>query len=472
LTYRPSLDFSGMDGFSYVIRDANGTTSSAPVIVKVKAQNDRPSASNIVVTMNKNSSIDIFYSGRDPEGEPITFRNTSPPANGELWNYPSIGTYYPRPGFFGVDSFTYVSNDGRLDSLPATVTITVLNSNNPPRAMSQNLLTKTNRSISISPGGTDLDGDPLTFEIVRAPQLGVASQIGTLFKFDPPQDFVGSDSFTFRAFDGTAYSEEATITIGIIATNATPVAREGNIIVHPNTESALMLLGTDPDGDEIQFVVLTQPLHGELLGNPPDLLYTPRNDYLGPDRFEFRVFDGFATSAAATFNIQVSRQNRAPVAVDQIVAAEQNRITSFDLTASDPDDDPVRVVILKGPRSGLVYGHGTNITYVPKGSVIGSDSFTYKLWDGQRFGNVGRVTVHISAPGEQKPPGFTGIETVDGIVELSLSVSPNRPLRIEASTNMIDWFIVGPSTIPTKTTFEFQDTSAPAAMRYYRAVRE
>ena len=472
LSYRPGPNFSGMDGFTYVLRDANGTTSGAPVIVNVKSQNDRPSALNIELTMNKNSSVDVFYNGRDPEEQQLSFRNTSPPANGELWNYPNIGTYYPRPGFFGVDSFSYVSNDGKLDSLPATVTITVLNSNNPPKAVSQQLLTKTNRSISISPGGTDFDRDPLTFEIVRAPQLGSASQVGSMFEFDPPRDFVGSDSFTFRAFDGTAYSEEATITINIIATNATPIAREGNITVHPDTQSALKLLGTDPDGDAIQFVVVTQPLHGELSGNPPNLLYKPRADYLGPDRFEFHVFDGFATSERATFNIQVARHNRAPVAVDQLIAAEQNKVTRFDLSATDPDQDPVQVVILKGPRSGLIYGQGTSITYAPKGSVVGSDSFTYKLWDGQRFGNVGRVTVNISVGGELKPPMFTSIENVDGVMELRLSVSQDRPLRIEASTNLVEWFILAPSTTPTKATFEFQDTSAPATMRYYRAVRE
>jgi hypothetical protein len=283
---------------------------------------------------------------------------------------------------------------------------------------------------------------------------------------------VGSDSFTFRAFDGTAFSAEATITIDIIATNATPVAREGNITVPPNTESALKLLGSDPDGDGIQYVVLTQPLHGELAGEPPNLTYTPRTDYLGPDRFEFRVVDGFATSEPATFNIQVARLNRAPVAVDQVVAAEQNKVTSFGLCATDPDQDPVRVVILKGPRSGLIYGHGTNITYAPKGGVLGSDSFTYKLWDGQRFGNVGHVTVNISVAGELRPPTFTSIESADGLVALSLEVNQNRPLRIEASTNLVDWFILVPTTTPTKATFEFEDTNGPGAMRYYRAVRE
>lgn len=472
LNYRPNPDFSGFDSFSYTVRDANGTTSSAPVIVRVKPVNDPPVAKALSLTMNKNSSVDVFYDATDPEETSFTFRIIDPPKHGELWNYPAVGTYYPTPGYSGTDSFSYVANDGKSESLPAVVSITILNSNNPPKAVSQNLLTKTNRSLLITPGGTDLDGDPLTFEIVTQPQVGTATQEGTQFRFTPPQNYVGQASFSFRAFDGTAASADAIINIGIIATNASPRARDGNATVQPNSESTLRLTGSDPDGDLISFEVLTEPLHGQLSGTPPDLTYRPRKDYLGPDRFEFRVTDGFATSAAASFNIQVVRQNRPPKAVDQSISAELNLPASFALNASDPDEDPIRVIILKGPRNGVLYGSGTNLTYAPKSGTVSFDSFTYKLWDGQRFGNVARVSLNLFEPGEERPPAFTSIRTVNGIVQLSLSVTEGVPFRVETSANLKDWSILLPSTIVNAPTFHFQDTNPPVKMRYYRAVSE
>ncbi|MGZ8938486.1 MAG: Ig-like domain-containing protein, partial [Limisphaerales bacterium] len=472
LNYQPNPDFSGFDSFTYLVRDSEGTTSSAPVIVRVKPVNDAPVAESIALTMNKNSSVDVFYNAQDAESTAFTFRIVTPPQHGELWNYPSVGTYYPTPGYFGTDSFSYVANDGELDSVPAMVNITILNSNNPPKAIAQNLLTKTNRSLLISPGGTDSDGDPLTYEIVTAPQSGTAIQVGTQFRYTPELNYVGEVSFTFRAFDGTAHSAEAAITIGIIATNAAPRARESTVTVQPNTESPLRLSGSDPDGDSVTFEVLTEPLHGQLSGEPPNLTYLPRTNYLGPDRFEFRVTDGFATSDPAVFTIQVVRENRPPKAIDQVVAAELNLPASFALNASDPDDDPVRVIILKGPRSGVLYGSGTNITYAPRTSAVSFDSFTYKLWDGQRFGNVARVSVNLSEPGEENPPVFTSIQTVDGILRLNLTVTEREPFRIEASTDLTEWFILLPTTTANASTFQFHDTNTSSKMRYYRAVAE
>ena len=471
LVYMPKADFASMDSFTYTIRDAAGVTSTAPVFVRLKPLNDAPVAESIDVTMNKNRSVDLVYQARDPENEPVTFRIAKPPQHGELWNYPGVGTYYPKPGYSGTDSFSYVANDGRLDSAEAVVTITILNSNNPPKAVSQDLLTKTNRAILVTPSGSDVDGDPLNFEIVSGPSVGTAEREGSGFRFTPPQDYLGQASFTFRAYDGTAYSEAATIKIGVIATNATPRARTGSASVQPDTSTELLLSGFDPDGDVFQFQLVTQPLHGQLSGTPPNLVYLPSANYLGPDRFEFAVNDGFATSEPATFLIQVMRQNRPPRALDQFVAAELNRPANFNLHASDPDGDPVRVIILKGPGNGNLYGSGTNITYASRTSSVGSDWFTYKLWDGQRFGNIARVSLNIS-PVEEKAPTFTMIQNVDGGVDLRLSVAPLKPFRIEASSNLINWFVLVPTTTTAGETFQFVDEDAPAGMRYYRAVRE
>jgi hypothetical protein len=145
---------------------------------------------------------------------------------------------------------------------------------------------------------------------------------------------------------------------------------------------------------------------------------------------------------------------------------------NFNLSASDLDGDPLRVIILKGPRNGLIFGGGTNVTYMPKGSILGLDTFTYKLWDGQKFGNIGTVSIFIATPGEDRIPAFTSIKTMGGLVQLNLGIPQGRPFRIEASTNLADWFVLLPTTIATGTNFQFQDTMLTMPRRYYRAIRE
>ncbi len=471
LIYTPNKDFSGLDEFTYSIEDAQGLTSTAKIIIRMKAVNDPPVAQDIHLTVKKNSSVSIFYTGTDSENDKLTFRVVDTPGNGELWNYPALGVYYPKRGFFGTDLFHYVANDGKHDSLLAAVTIDVVNSNNPPTLVSQAFLTKTNRSLRIDPSASDLDGDPVSFELAALPQHGTAAVEETGFRYTPEKDYLGDDSFTVRPFDGSAYGDSATMTISMIATNATPVASNGSATVAPNTPLSLNLPGRDPDGDQIIFTVLTQPLHGTLSGTPPKLTYTPATNYLGPDKFTYKVSDGFAETQTATYTIQVVRRNRPPEAKDQTISTTVGERVSFSLNLSDPDDDPLRTVILKGPANGLLFGNGTNFTYLPNIGSIGSDTFTYKAWDGQKFGKPARVTLLVSLPREQLPPSFRSITQRGDAIELMLEVPNTNAFYIEISTNLVDWTAgAGPLVSPLET-YSYRDTKSTDGVRFYRARR-
>lgn len=63
----------------------------------------------------------------DSNGDPLSCRLGTLPANGTVTvaSNCSSGTYQSKPGFVGIDSFTYIANDGRLDSLPGIVTVAV-----------------------------------------------------------------------------------------------------------------------------------------------------------------------------------------------------------------------------------------------------------------------------------------------------------------------------------------------------------
>jgi hypothetical protein len=48
------------------------------------------------------------------------------------------------------------------------------------------------------------------------------------------------------------------------------------------------------------------PAHGVLQGTPPNLVYTPQTNYVGPDMFTFVVNDGATNSASATVSVAVN----------------------------------------------------------------------------------------------------------------------------------------------------------------------
>lgn len=80
-------------------------------------------------------SVQGTFSGHSDTGETLTYKVATPPTHGQVSqaNVPAGDFIYtPNAGFVGTDSFTYVANDGYVDSAPGTVTFTFLPAPQPP----------------------------------------------------------------------------------------------------------------------------------------------------------------------------------------------------------------------------------------------------------------------------------------------------------------------------------------------------
>lgn len=100
---------------------------------------DVPTADHIDVKLKEDTSISINLVGRDPEGGPLIYGVVTAPRHGWLSSIRAniIGanlTYTPNSNYTGSDSFAYKVNNGKVDSDPATVTLSILAANNPPTA--------------------------------------------------------------------------------------------------------------------------------------------------------------------------------------------------------------------------------------------------------------------------------------------------------------------------------------------------
>lgn len=70
-------------------------------------------------------------------------------------------------------------------------------------------------SVTITLSGTDADSDALTYEVIDAPSYGTVSITGNEAIYTSTSDTATSDSFTYRAYDGSLYSEKADVNITI-----------------------------------------------------------------------------------------------------------------------------------------------------------------------------------------------------------------------------------------------------------------
>jgi hypothetical protein len=125
--------------------------------------------------------------------------------------------------------------------------------------------------------------------------------------------------------------------------NSPPTAFGQELIVKQGTPKRVTLTATDVDEDPLTFHIVEKPRSGKLTGRPPDLVYTPAADYLGPDQFVFTARDDDKDSEPAQISLHVVRQGEPPTVTASpgcTAYTEQEKGVAIDreMVVFDPDD--------------------------------------------------------------------------------------------------------------------------------------
>ena len=468
--YTPKPDFFGLDSFGYKIRDTHNTEGTNTVTVMVKPVNDPPVAKDQTFSLNRRSYLTLDFLALDADGDKLTFSVIKSPEHGVLLAYPTVAEYGPNKEFVGTDSFTYKANDGQIDSEVVTVFLEVRNGNNPPTVDSQTLATKREQPFKITMTAKDADDDTLTFQIVEPPSKGSLIGEGAIATYQPKPGFIGFDEFRFTAADGKSRSDVGTVIIQVTDLNSAPVAKDSSVTTKMNIATNVVLQALDGEANPLNYIILTGPKNGRLTGIAPNLIYTPDTNYTGSDRFNFQVNDGEFDSSVAIVAIVVKFPNNPPEPKEQSITVPMNQPFSISLNVVDPDGDAMQSAILKGPKNGRLTGRGTNFIYTPKPGFSGTDTFTYKAWDGHIYGIVGKVTLKVTSDGIEPRLAIQSVARLaNGETRLILRTQPGKPFSLQVSTNLVDWVSLL-SKIADSTTTSFVDTNATSfTSRFYRA---
>ncbi|MCU0878189.1 MAG: Ig-like domain-containing protein, partial [Pirellulaceae bacterium] len=200
--------------------------------------------------------------------------------------------------------------------------------NNAPVAASQTITLVEDTFKSGTLTATDADGDPLVYTIVGQPSHGALVQFNTAtgaFVYRPAFDYSGPDSFTFRASDGSANSNLATVTIEVSPVNDAPrpIPIVADVTTNEDTPIGGQLAAFDPEGHAFTFSTPPQfaPQHGtvSLLANGA-WMYTPAAGYYGTDIFGYYVTDELGAAEVGAVEITIIPVNDGPQAADDAYA--------------------------------------------------------------------------------------------------------------------------------------------------------
>ena len=377
----------------------------------IAAEDFYTTAENTLLTI---AAPGILANDSDPDGNGLTARLISDPIHGAL-NLSADGgfAYTPTANYQGLDSFSYKAYDGTTNSGVATVRITVTPVNDAPVAVDDNYATPEDTTLTIPDAGvllndTDADGDSLKALYVSGPSHGsLTLSLNGGFNYTPTNDYVGPDSFTYQAYDGTTNSGVATVRITVTPVNDGPVAVDDSYTTPEDTALTISAPGvlsndSDVDGDPLTALITGLPNHGTLvLSTNGGFIYKPTTNFAGADSFTYRANDGQASSDLATVHIVVTPANDPPLAVDDNYTTTEDALLTIAAPGvlgndSDPDDDVLSAALLSNPSHGsLVFNTSGSFTYLPATNFNGLDSFTYRASDGQLDSSAATVTVRV-----------------------------------------------------------------------------
>ncbi|AUV80399.1 hypothetical protein C2R22_00960 [Salinigranum rubrum] len=386
------------------------------------------------------TSIDSLLAVTDTEGgSTLTWSVASAPSNGTLGGFdatasvgtgvtPSGLTYTPDADFFGSDSFDVQVDDGVGGTDTVTVDVTVSGTPDVPVASDESLTTDEDTSGSLTLPSTDVDGDSLTYSVVTQPTDGTVTVDGTTLTYDPDDDFVGSNVFSYQVDDGTDGTDTGTVSVTVSATNDAPVATTDSLTTDEEVSADVDVSATDVDGDDLTYSVASQADDGWVYNVNETFTYVPDTDFFGSDAFTYEVADGNGGTDTATVSVTVTNVNDAPVAPDDSLTTDEDTAGTVVGAATDVDGDDLTYTVLAEPSNGSVSVASGTFTYTPDADFAGSDSFTYQVDDGNGGTDGGTVSVSVTAVNDAPVAdgdSYTTDEDTELVVDASAGVLGN-----------------------------------------------
>jgi hypothetical protein len=330
--------------------------NSAPDLVTINVDNvNQPptayasSDPNNIVAMaevDENTAVTLYGSGSDPDGDGLTFSWTQVIQAGDptvaLTGDTSATPTFTAPNLTTQDHvdlvFQLIVNDGHLNSGASTVTIRVLNTNDPPVAVPAATPSAALEGDMVTldgSGSTDPNGDtPLyyTWAQVGTPHVTLSDEHAVAPSFIAPDvsNEQGSITLTFNLTvsdrapgDPNALTNTEPVSVNVSHRNLPPVVIASGPGMVPEGSNACLNGSTsyDPEGAALTFAWVQVPMAGEpIVGldnsdTSGPCFDTPDVGIGGADlHFKLTATDGLGASSNATVLVHVNYVNHPPTA--------------------------------------------------------------------------------------------------------------------------------------------------------------
>lgn len=249
------------------------------------------------------------------------------------------------------------------------------------------------------------DSDPISFEILTQPQYGSLESVDLArgyVRYEPSEDYNGEDGFTYRVKQGTRFSPSAEVRIQVTPVNDSPVAKtlEFNVTEDGRLES--QLVASDVDNSSVEYSLVSNASKGTVNLNTATgaFTYEPRDNESGSDSFSYQASDGLLISSEAIVSVSIVAENDAPEAIAVVGSVVVGGLVDIQGHGKDIEGSSLTYFKVAEPTKGTVSVNAVTgvMSYRANVGASGSDTFTYRVFDGQLYSVAAQVSITILAP--------------------------------------------------------------------------
>ena len=204
--------------------------------------------------------------------------------------------------------------------------------------------------------------------------------------------------------------------------NLPPTSFSQSLITAEDIPIKIRLEGKDPENSPLSYTIDVFPSNGILMGSPPDLRYTPRENFHGLDQFQFKTHDGTQDSENASVNIKILPLNDPPSCRNIMITINEDLTATQDLhfLCHDADREEIQFRIVEMPVSGEARMEKAKISYSPHSEFHGSDLMRIQAKDPS--GATSQIaTLYFTIKSVNDPP-TPAIETLTTYEDNPLSI--------------------------------------------------
>ena len=405
--------------FTYTVSDGNGHEVVGEVTVTVlpEALPEPPFArdDSTFTFVDVPVTVDVLRNDGDPSGgRPSLVGRPGCATGGQaIVTADSQVRFDPPRGLSGAFRCTYEVTNSQGLRASASIIVSVREpelTNQPPEVVNDSLTVEVGQvgSIDVTSNDRDPDGDDQTLEVVSstAPSLGTAERRGNIIVFSAGTQ-IGPTTINYQVIDTDGAVSLGRLLVRVIEkVNVAPIAvADGRSIFGPGTPQQFSVLDNDSDPDDtpggLSVVSATQVAgDGTISLAGSTVTVFPDPDFVGDFIATYTIQDGAGLTASSDIVLTVQEPlNRPPDARDDgtEVVNGGTVTTSVLFNDTDPDGDPLTVVLTGGPDPNIgtaIVSGEQSVTFTAVPGAAGTASISYQVSDGEfTDGAVLRIAV-------------------------------------------------------------------------------